>query len=82
MSKRTTSRSTECRDIHDKWRIKLNNKNGSPYKDPKVCRCRVCEVFMLWEGIFCPCCGYKVSRRPRSSDNMDKYREIKQYVYQ
>lgn len=28
-------------------------------------RCQVCEIFLNWEGIWCPCCGYRVRTRPR-----------------
>ena len=30
-------------------------------------RCQVCEIFMKWEAIWCPCCGYRLRTRPRSS---------------
>jgi len=23
-------------------------------------RCQVCEIFIKWEGFFCPCCGYRL----------------------
>ena len=29
-------------------------------------RCQVCEIFIKWDGIFCPCCGYKLRIGPRS----------------
>lgn len=28
--------------------------------------CRICSVFIKHEGIFCPCCGCKLSNGPRS----------------
>jgi len=36
------------------------------YSFPENCRCRVCDKFMKWEGKFCPCCGYPISRKPRA----------------
>lgn len=30
-------------------------------------RCQVCEIFIKWEGFFCPCCGYRLRTRPRNS---------------
>ena len=37
-------------------------------------RCQVCEVWMEWDGIRCPCCRSLVSQRPRNSKAKEKYR--------
>ncbi len=29
-------------------------------------RCQVCEVFLRWENLWCPCCGYRLRTRPRN----------------
>ena len=29
-------------------------------------RCNVCEIFLNWTGISCPCCGMMLRTRPRS----------------
>ena len=29
-------------------------------------RCQVCEIFIKWEGFWCPCCGYRLRNGPRS----------------
>jgi predicted amidophosphoribosyltransferase len=29
-------------------------------------RCQVCEIFIKWDGLFCPCCGSKLRTRPRN----------------
>jgi hypothetical protein len=28
-------------------------------------RCQICEIFIKWDGIFCPCCGCRLRIRPR-----------------
>jgi uncharacterized Zn finger protein (UPF0148 family) len=28
-------------------------------------RCQICDLFIKWDGIFCPCCGYRLRIRPR-----------------
>ena len=33
-------------------------------------RCRICDIFVKWEGVWCLCCGHKLRTRPRAS----KYR--------
>ena len=29
-------------------------------------RCRTCDVLIIWQGIFCPCCGGRTASRPRA----------------
>jgi RNA polymerase subunit RPABC4/transcription elongation factor Spt4 len=30
-------------------------------------RCQVCEIFIKWDTLWCPCCGYKLRTKPRNS---------------
>ena len=29
--------------------------------------CTLCEVFVKWEGRFCPCCGLQLRTKPKAS---------------
>ena len=29
-------------------------------------RCQICELYMRWDSLFCPCCGYRLRTKPRS----------------
>ena len=29
-------------------------------------RCEICEIFIKWEGLWCPCCGYRLRTKPRN----------------
>lgn len=29
-------------------------------------RCQICEEWIKWEGLWCPCCGYRVRSKPRN----------------
>lgn len=40
-------------------------------------RCHQCNLFIKWNGILCPCCGYKLRTRPRHSKFKEKLREQK-----
>ena len=40
-------------------------------------RCQVCQVFIYWEGSYCPCCGYKLRLNPRNSKFKLTLRRIK-----
>ena len=35
-------------------------------------RCQVCQIFINWQGFYCPCCGYKLRGKPRNS----KFKEM------
>jgi hypothetical protein len=43
-------------------------------------RCQVCEIFMDWPGLFCPCCGYRLRTRPRNIKYKTKLRSKKRQV--
>jgi len=38
-------------------------------------RCQVCDLFIVWDGIWCPCCGYKLRSKPRNLIYKKKLRE-------
>ncbi|MER3408148.1 MAG: hypothetical protein C4292_05235 [Nitrososphaera sp.] len=29
-------------------------------------RCQICEIFIKWKGLLCPCCGYRLRTKPRN----------------
>jgi hypothetical protein len=59
-----------CKGICIRYKADSNNyANGQK-------RCQICDLFMQWDGIFCPCCGYKLRNRPRNFSNT-KLREQK-----
>lgn len=29
-------------------------------------RCQTCEIFIKWEGLWCPCCGARLRTKPRN----------------
>lgn len=31
-----------------------------------IARCRFCDIFIYWDGSYCPCCNGRVSRRVRN----------------
>ena len=38
-------------------------------------RCQICEIFINWEGLWCPCCGYRLRTKPRNLKYKAKLRE-------
>jgi len=39
-------------------------------------RCQPCEIFIKWEGLWCPCCGYKLRTKPRNGKCKENLRKI------
>lgn len=38
-------------------------------------RCQICQIFIKWDGLWCPCCGYRLRTRPRNLKYKEKLRE-------
>jgi hypothetical protein len=41
-------------------------------------RCQRCEIFIKWDSVSCPCCGYKLRIGPRNMKFKTKLRMEKQ----
>ena len=39
-------------------------------------RCQSCEIFIKWDMLWCPCCGFRLRTRPRNSAYKERF-EIK-----
>jgi len=40
-------------------------------------RCQVCVIFIVFSGIWCPCCGYKLRSKPRNKKYKAQLRAAK-----
>ena len=40
-------------------------------------RCQVCQIFINWRGIWCPCCGYRSRTKPRNKKHKLALNKIK-----
>ena len=38
-------------------------------------RCQICDIFIKWDGLWCPCCGYRLRTKPRNLKYKAKLRE-------
>ena len=39
-------------------------------------RCQICEIFVSWDGAFCPCCGSRLRVGPRLFKHKEKLRML------
>ena len=68
MTRGKASKGEYCRGICKQYKNHVKPTDGNYYDKQENCRCSMCEMYMKWEGMFCPCCGYRVRRRPRSKE--------------
>ena len=45
-------------------------------------RCAMCEIFLYYEGIRCPCCGVKLRITPKGNKQRKEMQIKKKYVWQ
>lgn len=39
-------------------------------------RCNSCEIYIQWDGFWCPCCNKRLRLSPRNSKNKEKFLAI------
>jgi hypothetical protein len=61
-----------CKGICERYKAN-RPKSGMRYKSGQK-RCQICEIYIAWKGIWCPCCSYKLRSSPRSRKNKFKLR--------
>ena len=57
-----------CKGICVRYRASNNYANGQK-------RCKICEQFIKWNGLMCPCCRHKLRTRPRNPKLYEKLRK-------
>ncbi len=55
-----------CNNSCKKFQAKSNSAMGGRYEQGQK-RCPECEVFIEWEGLWCPCCGRLLRTKPRAT---------------
>ena len=51
-----------CRGICIRHKSKKRPKTLRYGENEK--RCQICEIFIKWDGLWCPCCGYRLRTKP------------------
>jgi len=63
--------SITCNNVCHRYRAKKPNDVGRYLSGQK--RCNPCGIYINWDGLWCPCCNYKLRTKPRSSKYKEKY---------
>ena len=58
-----------CKEICLSHKAQTNGRGR--YSDHQK-RCQTCEIFIKWDGLWCPCCGYMLRTHPRNSVSRKK----------
>ncbi|MCV0431376.1 hypothetical protein [Nitrosopumilus sp.] len=53
-----------CNNSCQKFKVTSFSGKGRYVEGQK--RCPQCEVFILWDGLWCPCCGRLLRTKPRA----------------
>ena len=48
------------------YKATSNTLEGGRYEQGQK-RCHQCELFMKWDGLWCPCCGHLLRTKPRAT---------------
>jgi len=67
--------SVNCNAICQRYKALLPKNMGRYTVGQK--RCNSCEIFIYWDGLWCPCCNDRLRLSPRSSKNKEKFLKIK-----
>lgn len=59
-----------CRKICEKYRV--SKPYGQGYYQAGFKRCQICDLFIKFDGIRCPCCGYKLRLNPRNATDKER----------
>ncbi len=66
-----------CKGICVKYKATKSSSYSSHYQlDHK--RCSRCEIFLEWDGNFCPCCGIILRTRPKNTSGRKELLIIRQ----
>ncbi|WP_316505920.1 hypothetical protein [Nitrosopumilus sp.] len=60
-----------CGGICHRYKAKKIHNVGRYISGQK--RCNLCGIFIYWEGLFCPCCGYRLRMGPRNGKYKEKF---------
>ena len=53
-----------CKGVCDRYKAKRVSGMGRYASGQK--RCQICEIFIEWDGRWCPCCKYRLRAKPRN----------------
>jgi hypothetical protein len=59
-------------------RHRAQERSGGRYANGQK-RFQVCEIFIKWDLLSCPCCGFKLRTKPHNSILKKRFAVVKKY---
>lgn len=64
-----------CKSKCDKWKAKKPLPPLTRYSEGQK-YCNTCMIFIMWNGLYCPCCNYRLRESPRNSKVKRAHKEL------
>jgi hypothetical protein len=64
-----------CKGICIRHRAPKPIDSGRYFSGQK--RCQVCNIFIVWEEVWCPCCGFRLRSKPHNSSGKQALARIR-----
>jgi hypothetical protein len=69
-----------CKDVCIRYRAPRPIDSGRYFSGQK--RCQVCNIFIIWDEIWCPCCGFRLRTKPHNSSGKKRLARMRtKYQY-
>jgi len=66
-----------CKGICIRHKATRSHHDGGNRYSTGQKRCQICQIFIKWDGLWCPCCGYRLRMKPRNLKSEVKLRARK-----
>lgn len=70
----------KCKGLCTRYKAKKPKGLGSRRYAAGQKRCIICEIYIDYEGIWCPCCGYRLRAGPRKRQDKEALRELQKAI--
>ncbi|QLH08137.1 hypothetical protein DSQ19_00325 [Candidatus Nitrosotenuis sp. DW1] len=64
-----------CNGMCYQHRVTKGSPNKGKYRFGQK-RCQVCDIYVTWEGLRCPCCNFMLRTKPRNTKFKIKLKQI------
>ncbi|WP_316506072.1 hypothetical protein [Nitrosopumilus sp.] len=65
-----------CKGTCHRYKAKKPGMHGRYNAGQK--RCSQCEIFISWDGKYCPCCGYVLRTKPKGTQTRHRLMTVQQ----
>jgi hypothetical protein len=66
-----------CKGFCEKYKVSKPSDSALGRYAMGQKRCSPCEIFIKWDGLWCPCCNRVLRTKPRNTPNRQRLQEIR-----